>query len=406
MRDPNPSHFLSVPPEIREQIYALILHPDANRLHHEVASTDYYDYKDALVLFKLNRQIYLESRKVFRNLNTFVKIETPWPEAQTHVAREGHVPMIATGERAARFSGHRMTVSIDAAEDPMMHGDENVFLLLLPDLDKFTTMWFYSNLSHPGLNPQLRLDLSLRDPFTPDYEEKRMQKALQRQLILPFGMIKNIRSVAVTGDPKPLPSVEAELREIQAVPLKTPEQCLREAIQFKLEGNGELVNGKPRKALDLYDKSWLAMHVVIKGDKRHIHGDAFFGRDLREEPFIGKNGQSERLILRVQLVANTCQAYLKLENYKQCIFWGERSIRMLRQAMGVDDGHDIPPEDEVVLGFPAANEMGKIYYRTAVAKKMTDDKAEARKLLRVASIYLPRDEFVRREVAACALRLG
>ncbi|KAK4546627.1 hypothetical protein LTR36_001844 [Oleoguttula mirabilis] len=406
MRDLTASRFLYIPPEIREQIYGYILHPDANRLYNTKDCTDYYSYKNALVLFRLNRQIYVEARKVFRDLNTFILVETPWPEAQNHVAQEGHVPLIAKGERASRFSGHRMTVSIDAQEQPMLNGDENRFLLLLPDLEKFTTMWFYSNLSHPGLNPQLRLDLSLRDPFTPDWEEKRMQKALQRQLLLPFGMIKNIRSVTVTGDPKPLPSVEAELREVQAIPLKTPEQCLRETIQLKLDGNSALGKGNFRQALELYDKAWLAMHVVIIGRMRHIHGDAFFGRELREEPFIGKNGQQERLILRVQLVANTCQVYLKLEDYEQCAFWGMRSISMLRLAMGVDEGRDIPAEDEAVLGFPAANEMGKIYYRTAVAKKALDDKAEARKLLRVAVIYLPRDEGVKREVAACALRLG
>lgn len=50
--------------------------------------------------------------------------------------------------------------------------------------------------------------------------------------------------------------------------------------------------------------------------------------------------------------------------------------------------------------------VGKIYYRTGVAFKELDDKARARKLLRVAAVYLPRDEHVKRELAACALRLG
>ena len=53
-----------------------------------------------------------------------------------------------------------------------------------------------------------------------------------------------------------------------------------------------------------------------------------------------------------------------------------------------------------------ANEMGKIYYRTALAHKAKDDKSEARRLLKVAQVYLPRDQNVAREVAACALRLG
>lgn len=288
----------------------------------------------------------------------------------------------------------------------MEPGEEQRFTVLLEDLEKFCQMWFYSSLSHQGLNPQLRLTLALRDPRTPDYEEPRIQKSLQRRLLLPFSMIKTLRSVIVSGTPKPLASVETELRDLQAIPHRTPEACLRDAMKLKVEGNAELVNGHPREALELYRQAWLAMHVVIKGRKRHIHADAYFGREMREEPFRGKNGQSERLVLRVQLVANTCLAYLKLENYVEAEFWGLRSINMLREALGADERYDIPPEDEAVLGFPAANEMGKIYYRTALAKKALDDKASARKLLRVAAIYLPRDESVKKELTACALQIG
>ncbi|KAK5130123.1 hypothetical protein LTR08_002463 [Meristemomyces frigidus] len=404
MAEPTESRLLSIPAEIREHIYSFILSPDANRLYHEDEYTSYH-YEDALVLFKLNRQIYVEARKIFRDLNILVRVQTPWPEAQHHVAMEGHVPIIAP-EKALGFTGHSMTVSIDAPEVVMQSGDEQCFLLLLEDLEKFTKMWFYSNLSHPGLNPQLRLVLSLRDPFRPEYEEKRMQKWLQLQLVLPFAMVKNLRSVTINGDPKPLPSVETELRRLQAIPLKTPEQCLQETIKLKLDGNAQLVGGNPREALALYREAWLAMHVVVKGHKRHIHGDAFFSKELREKPFTGRSGQSERLILRIQLVANTCQAYLKLQEYGECEYWGMRSINMVRDSIVALDASALPPEDEAMLGLPAANEMGKIYYRTALAKKAMDEKAEARKLLRVAAIYLPRDENVKKELAACAFRLG
>ncbi|KXL50227.1 hypothetical protein M433DRAFT_151383 [Acidomyces richmondensis BFW] len=399
------SKFLAIPPEIREIIYTYILHPDANRHYGADEYTD-YDYRDALVLFRLNRQIYFEARKVFRNLNTIVRVETPWPEAQYHVTYEGHVPMLAVGQTAAKFEGFTMSVRIDAPEVAMQDGDEHSFLILLDDLEKFTTMWFYSMLSHPALNPQLRLQLKLQDCFTPKHEEKMIPKALQRKLILPFGVVKNLKSFVITGDPMPYQSIIAELKKRQAEPNKSPEACLREAICFKIDGNNALKAGKYQEALEFYKAAWLAIHIVIKGHTRHIHADAFFARDLREPPFVGKNGQSERLILRVQLVANTCQAFLKLHNYKECEFWGMRSINMLREAMGADEGRDISPEDEAVRGFPAANEMGKIYYRTAVAKKMLDEKDEARKLLRVALVYLPADELVKKELAACALRLG
>lgn len=390
---------------MRELIYHELLRPAANRLHLEDDYTA-YDYRPALVLFRLNRQIYHEARKVFRDVNTFVRIETPWPEAQQHVWDQGQVPIIVDGERAANFTGHVMTVSIDAAEVPLDSGDEQRFLILLDDLEKFTKMWYYSTLSHPGLNPRLRLTLRLNDPFTPSYEEKRIPRALQRKLLLPFGMVKGLLSIGITGDPKPFPSIGTELKKLQSVPHAAPEQCLRDTLRLKQEGNEALKAERYESALQHYRDAWQAMHIVVTGSRRHIHADQFFNVELREAPFVGKNGQSERLVLRVQLVANTCLAYLKLGNYEQCAFWGMRSITMLREAMGADDQRDIAPEDEAVVGFPATAEMGKIYYRTALAKKMLDEKSEARKLLRVAEIYLPRDKLIKDEIAAVALRLG
>ena len=399
------THLLTLPPEIRENIYRLILHPAANRLEQQDEYSS-YDYRDAFVLFKINHQIYIEARKVFRDLNVFVRVETPWPEAQEHVAFEGHVPILMKKARAQRFRGYSMSVVIDAPQSPMADTDSEFFVILLDDLEKFTKTWFYADLSHPGLNRFLRLTLMLRDPYTPAWEEKRMPKWLQQKMLMPFGMVKDLREVVVNGDPKPFASVETELRELQAVPHESAEYCLREATRKKLEGNNELKNGNINAALKLYTEAWEAMHVVVKGRQRHIHADAFFGRELIEDPFKGKNGQAERLMLRVHLVANTCQAYLKLEDWDEACFWGMRSIRMLREAMGADDRHDIPAEDEAVLGFPAADQMGKIYYRTALAFKELGDKTQARKLLRVASVYLPRDESVKRELAACALKLG
>ncbi|KAK3722252.1 hypothetical protein LTR37_002685 [Vermiconidia calcicola] len=396
---------LTLPPEIRESIYRLILTPDANRLSDPDEYIN-YDYSAAFVLFKLNHQIYLEARKVFRDLNVFVRIETPWPEAQAHVAFQGHVPILMKNERAASFAEHSLSVRIDAPQSPMQNSDTQHFVILLDDLEKFTKTWFYAGLSHTGLNSYLRLTLALRDPYTPSYEEKRMPKWLQRKLLLPFEHVKDLREMTVEGDLKPFASLVEELKAKQAVPAESAEYCLRETTRKKAEGNTELNAGNCKAALKLYNEAWLAMHVVVKGRQRHIHADAFFGRELREPPFEGKNGQTERLLLRVQLVANTCLAYLKLQEYEEARFWGMRTINMLREAMGADERHDIPAEDEAVLGFPAADQMGKIYYRTALACKELDDKPQARKLLRVASIYLPRDENVKKEIAACALRIG
>lgn len=84
-----------------------------------------------------------------------------------------------------------------------------------------------------------------------------------------------------------------------------------------------------------------------------------------------------------------------------------RTINVIRQSIGLIENEEPPtPEDEAIRNFIAAASLGKIYYRTALAWKAQDEKGEARKLLRVAKVYLPQDEHVAREIAACALRLG
>ena len=105
-------------------------------------------------------------------------------------------------------------------------------------------------------------------------------------------------------------------------------------------------------------------------------------------------------------MANTCLVYLKMGDYPEVTFWGMRSINMIREAMGLPEGREIPPENEAVLGFPAADQMGKIYYRTAVAYKEMGEREQARKLLRVAAIYLPRDESVKKALSGTNLQLG
>ncbi|RYO83835.1 hypothetical protein DL763_007714 [Monosporascus cannonballus] len=403
-------------------IYRAILSPAANR----ASGPDGYDtyaYGAALALFL--------------------------PKAQDHVELEGHVPILLKGRRAARFAAYSLYVAIEAPlmgsiihddDDDNNGGDGNGngaaagggqrhFVILLDDLPRFTRTWFYSELSNPGLNRYLSLRLHLRDPYAPSREETHVPTALQRRLLLPFGEVKNLSGLRVTGDPAPLPSIEAELRAQQAVAPPGPERCLDEAARLKGEGNTRLQAGDYFGALESYGRAWEAMHIVVRGRPRHIHGEAFFARQLSGDgsrAWAGRNGAMERPVPRVQLVANTCLTYLRLGRWDDVCFWGMRSIAMLRQARLApplhqqqnngfardfdfhddEDEIDVPPEDEAVLGFTAAVQMGKIYYRTAVAYRELGDKARARRLLRVAAVYLPHDENVKRELAACALRLG
>ncbi|KAI0024067.1 hypothetical protein F4780DRAFT_690015 [Xylariomycetidae sp. FL0641] len=406
MATPEKPHFLTLPGEIREQIYSILFHPNNNRLHREDEYTS-YDYRAALALFHVNHQIYYEARKVFRHLNVFVLIETPWSEAEEHVKILGHVPIVMKSKRAARFESWSLRAQVEApAVGILGDGTPEQFVILADDLPTFTRTWFYSNLTNPGLNSFLRVTLHLKDPFSPEWEEKRIPRQVQQRLLRPWGEVKDLRHFDVVGDVKPQPSILAEVEAEQKVPSASPEKCLSEATRLKNEGNAALSEGRYKDALMRYNEAWEAMHIVIKGHQRHVHAEAFFAKDLTEAPYAGQNGQVERLKLRVALVANTCLVYLKLGEWEEAQHWGLRSITLMRQASDANDRDDVPPEEEAMLRFPAAAQVGKIYYRTALACKELDDKSQARRLLRVAAVYLPHDETIRKEIAACALRLG
>ena len=393
----SPSPFLSLPGEIRELIYYEVL-CSAENTHHQ--DDGYKHYKYDLNLLRVNRQIHYEARKVFRQNNIFVSVETPWPEAQHHVAIEGHVPILITGEVAQRFKNCHLTVKIDAPEFYQYSRHPRKFIILLEDLRTFCEMWFYSDLTHPRLNSNLRLTLHLQDPYALDFEQKPIPKALQKKLLSPFGLVKDLHSVNVGGEH--YESVVKSMKDAMAEPYESAEECLERATSLKDEGNEALRQMKYKEAIHLYERAFLAIHIVCQGRRRSIWADAFFQKEIRSGQFKDQHAQLTRIFLRVRLVANVIQAYLKLGDFKEAEFWGLRSIKLFRGTRDLGEGE----EDDAVLAFPAATEMGKIYYRTGVAAKALGDKEQARSLMRVAVKYLPNDPIVQKDLASLAPRLG
>lgn len=383
-----PSPLLALPLEIREQIYTHLLSPaTARRVLHD----DYIRYRYSLTVFLTNHQIYTEARTVFTRLNHFVLLETPW-EAETHVAHEHRVPIVASGSRATKWAKYWdavLAIRIDAPEFAESGEAEEVckLVLLAGDIGSFASMWFYSDLSYPGLNERLRLTLRLR---------KGVVKKVQEKLLEPFGAVKGLLETRLLGEWDG--DVERALRAAMAVPHSPPEKCLEEATKLKDAGNAALQAQRYREAITLYEQSFTAMHIVVEGRRRAIWAGPYFEREITAGTFAGQYAQMVRLILRVKLVANTLLAYMKLEDWEEVKFWGMRSINLMEDHRG--------EAVEPMVGFAAAKELGKIYYRTGVAWKMLGDEAEARRLLRIAEVYLPNDEIVRKELASVALMLA
>ncbi|KAL9013441.1 MAG: hypothetical protein Q9173_001853 [Seirophora scorigena] len=389
--------FLLLPAEIRDQIYHDILSSDNARCP-PVDDDEPASYKFDLAILHANKQIHHEAKKAFQD-NVFIKITTPWPESIEHISSEGRVPIITTGHRAEHFESFHLWIWIDTPSVPLS-GPTYSMLICLEDLPAFTRMWHFSNLNHQSLNTFLRLKLTLQDPHVPD---RKIPRNLQNRLLRPFGLVKNLHSLSVRGA-KVLPSVEEALFKEQAVPDPSPEECLECATALKEEGNKSLQTGHYATALQFYTDAFAAIHITVSGRKRHVHADGYYTGKLASGLYKGQRSDYVRLVLRVKLVANFIQAYLKMKEWEEARFWGRRSIALFRSSLTGDLDNDLRDHtkwgwvsEAANMGFPAQAEMGKIMYRTALASRALRCDKEVENLIRAAAICLPHDGLVQNE---------
>lgn len=395
--------FLHYPPEIREQIYSDILSTVTSKVESDDPEEPaHYEYQ--LAILRTCRQIHREAKKVFQD-NIFVKITTPWPDAIDHIRSEGKVPSVTTGEKADIFRDFHLWVFIDAPRTPSPHHHGTCSMVIsLEDLKSFNEFWHFSNLNHHGLNQNLRLQLTIQDPHVPD---RKIPKALQTRLLLPFGMIKDLDAFEVHGS-KLLPSVDEALKKERAIPDPTPEQCLEKGVSLKDAGNALLKIGLYHQALEKYIDAFGAIHIYVSGRVRHVHCEGFYIRPLVSGIYKGQRGDYARMILRTQLVANIVLTFLKLEDFAEAYFWGKRSIILFRQSVTGEDSDEIGDDEQdwswlsriQVIRFAAQDAMGKICYRTALASRALGKVSEVKVLMKAAAVYLPGDEKVVEEVKA------
>ncbi|RDW76187.1 hypothetical protein BP5796_07008 [Coleophoma crateriformis] len=389
------SSLLLIPRELREQIFSHLLYPTCSTV--TVANEGSRQLKSFDLRFLLTcSQIRAEALSVFRHQNTFIRICTPFAEAEHWVSFHGTVPLVRIKGDVNKFSLHHLDCRLDvphAAESRSTFAGG--FVVLLEDLELFTQHWFYTNVTNPGQNGHLRLTLHLKHPYAAAHDEDTIPKRVQRLLLRPFGRIKGLEDFRIIGHH--LSSVEREVREEQAVPSKTARECLEDTTRLKDEGNVAYKGEKWDEALQLYIKAFAAMYIICNGRRRSVWGDAWFQTSIDGGQYDGQFAQQVRIVLRVNLVANVVATFLKLKNYEEARFWGMRTIDLVRDSTG---------QDEVILNFPGAEGLGKIFFRTGMACIELGDKAEARRLLRIAAMYRPNDTIVKNALASVALKLG
>ncbi|KAL8778447.1 MAG: hypothetical protein Q9203_002316 [Teloschistes exilis] len=393
--------FLDLPAEIRDQIYHEVL-STANARRPPLKDDEPGTFEFDLGILRVNKQIHHEAKKAFED-NVFIKITTPWSESIDHISSEGRVPIITKGEPADDFQSFHLWVWIDAPGVPY-RGVAYSMVISLDDLLAFTRMWRFSNLNHQGLNPHLRLKLTLQDPHVPN---RKIQKSLQSALLQPFGQVKDLQSFSVEGA-MVLPSVEEALKTEQAMPDPSPEESLARATALKATGNQSLQAGEYAAALQQYTDAFAAIHITVSGRKRYIHADGYYYRELTSGPHQGQRSDYARLIIRAQLVANVMQVYLKMQEWEDARFWGKRSINLFRSSLTGEIDADLGGDrsswawvqESATMGFPARTEMGKIMYRTALASHELGRQDEVANLMTAAAVYLPHDQIVQARARA------
>ncbi|KAF2656326.1 hypothetical protein K491DRAFT_692178 [Lophiostoma macrostomum CBS 122681] len=366
---PHYFHFLKLPAEIRDHIYSFYFKP-VDRLVPNGLECDCEDskgggfYKFDFAIYSVNKQIKTEAEDVFRRENVFVKIETPWPQAEHHISHEGLVPLVCKTPAAEGFKHAQMTLQISAPLHSFL--PQHTLVVLLDDLPLFCDVWFYSSLNYRTLNEHLKVEFTLHDPYYPA-DPKPIPLKLQRKLLGPFDAVKGLYEVQVNGFEE---EVERELRVGMAVPYITPGQSLEASASLMEAGDQAIANGRAQEALDLFIKSFHAIHIVIKGRTRRVLADSFFDDEIEEGRFKGQAGMTMRIILRINLVSRTVGAYLKLAQWAEAAFWGIRSINMLRR--GIDT------EFESFLGeLVAVSDIGLLYLRTGIAVSKMEDSGDA-----------------------------
>lgn len=324
---------LSIPREIRESIFSYLLLPSLTTIGVPKERPRQLRTFD-LRLLRTCSQIYAEALSVFRRHNVFVRISTPFAEAEHWVSIHGSVPVVRTNGKAVTFSLHHLSCKIDPPRfSEPSSSPANSFVLLIEDLEAFTQHWFYTDVTNPGQNAHLRLTLDIKNPYAAAYDEDAMPIRLQRQLLEPFRLIKGLASFVVNGNHSK--SIEQEVRAEQAKPKRTPVECLEETTRLKDQGNAAFKEQKWDEALQLYIDAFAAMFIICEGRHRSVWGDAYFQGYISTGQYAGQASQQVRIMLRITLIANVIAVYLKMGDYSEAKFWGMRSIVLIRESMGM-----------------------------------------------------------------------
>ena len=249
---------------------------------------------------------------------------------------------------------------------------------------------FYNDCQSANFLSLLNVTLLLRDP-TDKRRNSPLPEALQRSLIMPFSILKDLHDLKVEGLYSK--AVEKDLRIAPRKPNPSAAEYLERAAVLKDEGNAAFKEKAYEASIEAFIKAYEAMQVIVEGKRFAIMLDGWFATTpLVGGRFDGKRGDLTRNRLGCQLSWNLIQAYLKINNFEQAYMWAERAISEIEYSNNQQQIWDGTPQ---LITNP---EKAKVYYRmTQACKGLHKPQWEIRNNLFKALTYAPNDSAIKKE---------
>ncbi|KAJ8130148.1 hypothetical protein O1611_g3482 [Lasiodiplodia mahajangana] len=341
--------FMDLPPEIRDQIYEVILctwppsKPELDEKKHILAiymGRVYYRPKIDLGIALANHQLCHDAFNVMMKQNLFVRVSI---ELLNLGFPQFNVPIVALGSRVVNsFKGHVMSHSIRlrlSQRYPIEH-----ILILWRDLDCFCQELAESNIlfkqakhtitiTNPFVNTSTPHYLNLRNQASSTLDYTRSEELLFfSRLLQPYRKrLRGFTSFKVMGNVDPT-LAEATMQEVSQGPPNDPKGLLRDILQRKELGQKYFDEGNINMASNTWCKASEKLFMLTTSDiwqKMKAKTEADWSNRLTEVYFQLRSGWFRSIVramdqqkggepgydLYVDIYARVLERQIKEETY-------------------------------------------------------------------------------------------
>jgi len=395
-----PFRFLSLPGEIRNKIYVIILCSIEPRKKTSVEAYESEDFSgrvefhytpDELThlrhhiepqILRTCRLIYSEANYVMRKTNLFIKITSMVPfEEISQLLILKRIPILEVQKKKTKnFKGFVMSHEMNYP----FSSKAKTFFILRRDLDIFCkglVDYKHRITRHDDIVTHV---VTLVDPCESETLPNSpifYSRKLQESLISPYRTLRGFPRFQIKGAiPKDLS--RAAIREITRAPSDDPNLFLSELEALKSKGNDFFRTGNGTMASENWSQALLKILRLTKSRE---------GLKMVEEG--GEEFIHRLSALKFDLNSNRAQNTIKAMRDN------ERDPELV-QGLGGNFFHAIGEARSDLLGStwkPSPQQMRKLFYREAVGCRLLGDFSRARNAISIAISQMPDDAELQRE---------